>query len=101
MKKANSGWGWPHQVKTNSEEEPEGKADVDWDEDGEEQEEGAQTLKKNKIILLKIDAWTENIFGTQEIMKLFLYGRRLVTDLEEKQNNLLIRRSTRKCFWHL
>ena len=88
------------QIETNGEEQPEGEADVDGDEEGEEQEEGAQTLWKNKIILLKIDASTENIFGTQEIMKLFLYGRRLVTDLEEKQNNLLIRRSTRKCFRH-
>ena len=74
MKKANSGWGWPHQVKTNSEEEPEGEADVDWDKDGEKQEESAQTLKKNKIILLKIDAWPENVFDTHEIMKLFMDG---------------------------
>ena len=39
-----------HQVKTNSEEKPEGETNVDWDEEGEEQEEGAQTLRKNKII---------------------------------------------------
>ena len=39
-----------HQVKTNSEEKPEGEADVDGDEEGEEQEEGAQTLRRNKII---------------------------------------------------
>ena len=63
-----------HQVKTNSKEKPEGETNVDWDEEGEEQEEGAQTLRKNKIILLMIDAWPENVFDTYEIMKLFMDG---------------------------